>query len=872
MLHFAKKMPPRKRGWSAHDSDTERSPSSLGGSPPVSSSSSKSPEKKKQQKEQKPVISKPPTKSTKGSPPNNNDAASASAAAPQQQGVRPLRQGSVDYAYPSDVDGDSDGDVKPSSSAAAAGVAKAPVSSASFSSSSSSSSAAAAAAAAAAASSSTTTTTNSTTITTTRTSTSTLSKWTSRLVTGAYKSLLSSGTVLECPPIIPLNDEFLKGFGQRVREESRTPPRSRGGGGGGGTVNDEGGESSSAEDSNSDSDSDSDAERESSTPAAPPPPPVAGPVRVRLSNLSYQTTSSRLSAKLSTYGPVVECTVLMEEARGDSLPRSSGRAVAVFQNSEDAKKAVSALNHREFEGRAMRLTLLDASGRELLPGGGNGNGGGSGDNDGEPGVSTMSRGRAPPKLGRTGRYWDVDISTRCYNCGEVGHISKDCQNELKDVPCPFCALPAGHNPSVGSGQSRNEHYDPFNPRNCANLVVCFNCQMPGHVSSLCTLDRGALGRRTATGQRLVCTACGRDGHNRARCSTEPWHIPGADRTVSSGGGGGGKKGGGAKAPAPAAPNWDLAMVCMDCFETGHYGCRNMRWGKAGAAGAVATAAAAAAAEQAKKLEAKKLVEAAAFRDDDSKAPADAGAAANSSSSSSSSSGWSGKGGLKGSFCSNCGFAGHFGGECTRPLLEQCMRNTELVIEEVESVEKRREEMAKGGNGGQRKSTYINFGEEQGNDKERGGGRERDNNNNEWDRNRSNVRSLSPVPGEVEVVGVRGGGQSSASRHSPTPQYSSHHQQQPPPPYQRQQYQQQPPSQPPHYQHHPPQYNQHQQQHPPQYNQHQNQQQHPPQYYHQHPQGGGGGQQREMHRPPPTHSYPPSHTQQPHNNNKRGYGR
>ena len=65
---------------------------------------------------------------------------------------------------------------------------------------------------------------------------------------------------------------------------------------------------------------------------------------------------------------------------------------------------------------------------------------------------------------------EEDISIRCYRCGGVGHIAKDCVNEPLKRCCFRC------------GESGHDS------RSCTN-EVCYNCFETGHIASQCPNKR-----------------------------------------------------------------------------------------------------------------------------------------------------------------------------------------------------------------------------------------------------------------------------------------------------------------------------------------------------------------------------------------------
>lgn len=39
---------------------------------------------------------------------------------------------------------------------------------------------------------------------------------------------------------------------------------------------------------------------------------------------------------------------------------------------------------------------------------------------------------------KAARYFESDISTKCYRCGKIGHIAAECENEKVNKPCFLC--------------------------------------------------------------------------------------------------------------------------------------------------------------------------------------------------------------------------------------------------------------------------------------------------------------------------------------------------------------------------------------------------------------------------------------------------
>jgi len=125
------------------------------------------------------------------------------------------------------------------------------------------------------------------------------------------------------------------------------------------------------------------------------------------------------------------------------------------------------------------------------------------------------------------RYWLKDISIKCFNCGEVGHMEFRCTNAEQTRPCNFCATTA-HPPGP-----------------CLLSTVCFNCEIPGHGIRQCIHRRGMP-------KRVICTLCCLHGHHIWNCH-----------------------------PSRRIRNQDLTQFgkCLVCIKVGHFSCVENKWEK-----------------------------------------------------------------------------------------------------------------------------------------------------------------------------------------------------------------------------------------------------------------------------------------------------
>lgn len=91
------------------------------------------------------------------------------------------------------------------------------------------------------------------------------------------------------------------------------------------------------------------------------------------------------------------------------------------------------------------------------------------------------------------RYFLENSGPKCFNCGESGHVLKDCP-ATSTVPCNLC------------GQLGHSRF------NCPQ-EVCYNCSRPGHQSKACPAKR----KRRVYDDDL-CNRCGQPGHLARECS------------------------------------------------------------------------------------------------------------------------------------------------------------------------------------------------------------------------------------------------------------------------------------------------------------------------------------------------------------------
>ena len=97
------------------------------------------------------------------------------------------------------------------------------------------------------------------------------------------------------------------------------------------------------------------------------------------------------------------------------------------------------------------------------------------------------------------RYWEEgNITIKCHNCRQFGHIARECPNETKLKSCILC------------GEDTHNSFD-------CNKKMCFKCNKVGHQAKDCT-ERNI----------VQCRKCNSMGHREHRCLKE-WEPPGQGR-------------------------------------------------------------------------------------------------------------------------------------------------------------------------------------------------------------------------------------------------------------------------------------------------------------------------------------------------------
>ena len=312
--------------------------------------------------------------------------------------------------------------------------------------------------------------------------------------------------IIEAPEIIPLNDEFISAFGKREKEYDEKIGRGVG-------DDDKDGEDDDKEEE--------DSEGKNSSAATATAGSGKG-CKIKITNLYFGTTTAGIITAFSQYGAVVDVNLITDAATG----RSAGRAYVTYDDAASATMAMEEMDGKRLDGRLLRISVASDK-----PGGGRKRRRSL--DDGAPGDLLAGDAGGSSKGGASdNRYWEKDISTKCFNCGEVGHMSATCPNETKIPPCPLCG-----NVGVANGT-----VPPHDSWSCPLKATCFNCGVPGHVNRECPQRKGLP-------RRMVCGRCFRSGHHRWQCREH----------------------------ASRVSQYEAKCMIPSCHRTGHFCCRKMGW-------------------------------------------------------------------------------------------------------------------------------------------------------------------------------------------------------------------------------------------------------------------------------------------------------
>jgi RNA recognition motif-containing protein len=95
-------------------------------------------------------------------------------------------------------------------------------------------------------------------------------------------------------------------------------------------------------------------------------------MNIYVSNLSFHTTSEDLKTLFSKFGEVTSAKVIMDKV----TDRSRGFGFVEMSSEESGKEAMTALNNKEIEGRALSVSVArekEAGNGGFSRGGGGGN-------------------------------------------------------------------------------------------------------------------------------------------------------------------------------------------------------------------------------------------------------------------------------------------------------------------------------------------------------------------------------------------------------------------------------------------------------------------------------------------------------------------
>lgn len=283
--------------------------------------------------------------------------------------------------------------------------------------------------------------------------------------------------IVEPPQILPLNDEFLQAFGRRHQKEAMTDM---------GEQNDDNSVTSA---SNNDS-----TKIDTSEPVLDLD---EKDTKIKISNLKYTITAETLYGVCSKFGPITHFHLVPDE-EDDKL--NAGRAYVVYTSLHSAQSCVE--NLKSLEGRPLSVTILAKK-------------------------TQTPKTPSGPNSGALKRYWEKDITTKCYRCGGIGHISSNCPNDAMVKSCPLCAST-----------------DHDAPHRCPYKVFCFNCGVPGHMARDCQKPRGSVP------VRRLCTICLGSKHEKFNCQSRQFLDQAA---------------------------FIQSAICMTCGGTGHFMCKPMKW-------------------------------------------------------------------------------------------------------------------------------------------------------------------------------------------------------------------------------------------------------------------------------------------------------
>jgi cellular nucleic acid-binding protein len=97
---------------------------------------------------------------------------------------------------------------------------------------------------------------------------------------------------------------------------------------------------------------------------------------------------------------------------------------------------------------------------------------------------------------------------KCFNCGDVGHMSAECSKPAMKMACYNCG--------------ENGHLSRECPKE-RTPKTCYRCNQVGHISSQCpnTANSSSTPQRSSSPSATVCYRCRQPGHYANQCPEEP---------------------------------------------------------------------------------------------------------------------------------------------------------------------------------------------------------------------------------------------------------------------------------------------------------------------------------------------------------------
>ena len=121
------------------------------------------------------------------------------------------------------------------------------------------------------------------------------------------------------------------------------------------------------------------------------------------------------------------------------------------------------------------------------------------------------------KLLKLGRYYvlDNDITVKCHNCGEIGHIKDYCPyTNLKF--CHRCLSHDHNDKDCKNKKCFRCNKSGHNKNECSikesEILICFNCQNSGHRKNECLINPSKIDSRFIKNNGLSCFYCGSSNH------------------------------------------------------------------------------------------------------------------------------------------------------------------------------------------------------------------------------------------------------------------------------------------------------------------------------------------------------------------------